>query len=212
MNVPDFCTCGAQLPVDARFCHKCGKPQGDLFPPDPEAPPEPIPVVVTAPPPPAEIGFSNGTAVRVGFFAALIAVLLGIIPLPFPVLRLMIVFLAAGFLAVFLYVRRTGQPITLRGGARIGWITGIFSFTIFTVQLTATVLASSSEGGFATALKQALPPNDARTSQALQLIQEPGALALLMVMVLIFLFVFLTVLPTLGGLLGAKVLAREQSS
>ena len=27
--VPEFCTCGAQLPPDARFCHKCGKPQYD---------------------------------------------------------------------------------------------------------------------------------------------------------------------------------------
>ena len=27
--VPEYCTCGAQLPPDARFCHKCGKPQYD---------------------------------------------------------------------------------------------------------------------------------------------------------------------------------------
>ena len=27
--VLEFCTCGAQLPPDARFCHKCGKPQYD---------------------------------------------------------------------------------------------------------------------------------------------------------------------------------------
>lgn len=209
MNVPDFCTCGAQLPPDARFCHKCGKPQGELFPEEPEVEAQPVPVVVPAPPPAPEIGFSNGTAVRVGFLAALVAVLLGIVPLPFPLLRLMIVFIAAGFLAVYLYMRRTGQRLTLRGGARMGWITGIFSFTIFTVQLTAGVLATSSEGGFAAALKQALPPNDARTSQALQLLQEPAALGFIMVVMLIFLFVFLTVLPTLGGLLGAKLLARE---
>ena len=25
--MPDFCTCGAELPPDARFCHRCGKPQ-----------------------------------------------------------------------------------------------------------------------------------------------------------------------------------------
>jgi hypothetical protein len=92
----------------------------------------------------------------------------------------------------------------------MGWITGIFSFTIFTVQLTASVLASSTEGGFANVLKQQLPPNDARTGQILQLIQEPATLGLLMFMMLVFLFVFLTVLPTLGGLLGAKLLTREQ--
>ena len=25
--MPEFCTCGAELPPDSRFCHKCGKPQ-----------------------------------------------------------------------------------------------------------------------------------------------------------------------------------------
>ena len=25
--MPEFCTCGAELPPDARFCHRCGKPQ-----------------------------------------------------------------------------------------------------------------------------------------------------------------------------------------
>ncbi len=149
---------------------------------------------------------------RVAFLAGLIGVLVAIPPLPFPFLRLMIIFLAAGFLAVYLYMRRTGQRLSMRAGARMGWITGVFSFTIFTVQLTAAVLASSSEGGFANVLKQQLqqmPAKDARTSQALQLIQEPTALGLLMVMILVFLFIFLTVLPTLGGLLGAKLLARE---
>ncbi len=34
--MPDFCTCGAQLPLDALFCHKCGKPQRDVIEPEPE--------------------------------------------------------------------------------------------------------------------------------------------------------------------------------
>ena len=38
--MPDSCTCGAQLPPDALFCHKCGKPQRDLVTPD--DPPEPV--------------------------------------------------------------------------------------------------------------------------------------------------------------------------
>ena len=158
---------------------------------------------------PLEISFGNGTAVRAGFVAALMAVLLVIFPLPFPLARITVAFVAAGFLAVYLYIRRTGQPLTLRGGARIGWMTGIFSFTIFTVQLTAGVLFSSSEGGVAGVLKQQLPPNDANAEQMLQLIQQPVWLASLMLMVLLILFVLLTALPMIGGLLGAKVLARE---
>ena len=33
--MPEFCSCGAQLPPDALFCHKCGKPQRDIVEPDP---------------------------------------------------------------------------------------------------------------------------------------------------------------------------------
>ena len=89
--------------------------------------------------------------------AALIAVLMAVFPLPYPFPRLMFGFLAAGFLAVFLYVRRTGQRLSLRSGARMGWITGIFSFTIFTVQLTAGVLAMSDEGGLAGVIQKQFP-------------------------------------------------------
>ena len=211
--MPDFCTCGAQLPPEARFCHKCGKPQFEPLKIEEEDANDSVQQV---PPPlpslPAEISFGNGAAVRAGFVAALFAVLLVVLlsSLPLPFLRLTIAFLAAGFLAVYLYTRRTGQPLTLRGGARMGWITGIFSFTIFTVQLTAGVLLTSNEGGLATVLKQQFPPNDVRTKQVLDLLQEPSALAVLMLTVLIFLFILLTLLPTLGALLGAKLLAREQ--
>ena len=52
------------------------------------------------------------------------------IPIPLVWLRLPIAFVAAGFLAVYLYSRRTGQMLSLRSGARMGWITGIFSFTL----------------------------------------------------------------------------------
>ena len=78
------------------------------------------------------------------------------------------------------------------------------------VQMTAGVLATESEGGIAAAVKQQLPVNDARSEQLIRSLQEPSALAFLMLMGLFVLFVLLTVLPTLGGLLGAKVFAREQ--
>ena len=136
-------------------------------------------------------------------------VLLVIFPLPFPFVRLLLAFVAAGYFSVYLYTRRTGQRLSLKSGARLGWITGIFSFTIFTFQLTAGVLLTSSEGGLAEALKSSLPVNDARSRQVLQILQEPSAMAVMMVKVLFFLFVLLTVLPTLGGAIGAKVLARE---
>ncbi len=147
---------------------------------------------------------------RVGFLAALVAFILFVLPLPFPLPRLMVAFLAAGFLAVYLYGRRTGQKLSIRSGARMGWMTGIFSFVIVTVQFTAGVLATSKDGGIAAILKAQLPANDANTEQVLKLIQEPSALAVMMIFVLLMMFLLLTVLPTLGGALGAKVLTKQQ--
>ncbi|MGD0436022.1 MAG: zinc ribbon domain-containing protein [Bryobacteraceae bacterium] len=210
--MPDFCTCGAQLPPDARFCHKCGKPQYDY--PDFSEPVEPKEEVVAEIPRiaaalPLEISFHNRLAVRIGFLAALAAVLLFLFPLPFPLPRLLIAVLAAGFLAVFLYTRRTGQMLSIRSGARMGWITGIFSFTLVSLLMTAAMVAISNQGGLQKFFRSQLPVNDARTQTMTQLLDDPTALAGGMIFALVLMFVVLTALPMIGGALGAKVFAKE---
>lgn len=215
--VPEFCTCGAQLPPDARFCHKCGKPQYD-YPGLAESEPAPTPVeepVVVAPNPrvriTGEIGFHNQLAVRIGFIAALSAVFLFLVPLPFPFLRLFVAFLAGGFFAVFLYTRRTGQILTIRSGARMGWITGIFSFTLVSVLFAIAMVAISKEGGLANYLRTQLPPNDVRSETVAQAFNDPAMLGVLLLLSLAMLFVVLTALPIIGGALGAKILEKEGS-
>lgn len=208
--MPDFCTCGAQLPPDARFCHKCGKPQYD-YPGLTEETAEPVAPVRSEPSAtlPAEISFHNRLAVRIGFIAALLAVLLLMFPLPYPFARLLVAFSAAGFLAVFLYSRRTGQILSIRSGARMGWITGIFSFVLVTIVSTATLLAISSQGGLVQFFRSQLPPNDARAETLAHALNDPATLAGGLVFSVIILFIILTTLPMLGGALGAKVLAKE---
>ena len=210
--MPDFCTCGAQLPPDARFCHKCGKPQFEY--PGIQDAPEPPPVL-PAPPVtqlPAEISFHNRIAVRAGFVASLAAVILFMFPLPFPFIRLLFAFIAAGFLAVYLYCRSTGQSLTIRSGAKMGWITGIFSFTIITVLFTAAMVAISTQVGLAAYIQQhkdQLIASGAQSEAFTQALNDPAALATLLVFSLLTLFAILTILPTVGGALGAKVLAKE---
>ena len=104
--VPEYCTCGAQLPPDARFCHKCGKPQYDYEASFEEAEPEPEPAAAQPTLPelqplriPTDISFHNGLAVRIGFIAAMGAVMVTLFPIPWPLVRAPIAFVLAGFLA-----------------------------------------------------------------------------------------------------------------
>src|SRR5262249_24476384 len=138
--VPDVCTCGAQLPPDARFCHKCGKPQReepllqeqfDQLEKQEEAPAVPAPAPAVEPPP---IGFHNGPAVRIAVRVGSLAFFLSRASgqLALPQAFALVWLLAAGFLSVFLYRRRTGQRLSVRSGAHLGWISGIFGFVIVT--------------------------------------------------------------------------------
>jgi hypothetical protein len=213
--VPEFCTCGAQLPPDARFCHKCGKPQYD-YPgvEEPEAaPPPPVEVAnvlqATFVPVSGEISFHNRLAVRIGFIAAMGAVMISVFPIPWPFVRLPLAFLAAGFLAVYLYSRRTGQTLSIRSGARMGWITGIFSFTLVSILFTVAIVAISSQGDFAKQLMSQLPANDARADVIQQALSSPALILGVVVLYLLLFFVIFTALPIIGGALGAKVLEKE---
>src|SRR5438128_1087884 len=139
--MPDFCTCGAQLPEDARFCHKCGKPQREEM--VVEQPPPVIRLAPIEPPPAIPPSFSHPIAVRVGFFVASIATFL-CLALPF---AFVIWLPAAGFISVYLFTRRTGQPLSVRNGARMGWIAGTLSFLIITVLFTVIAVALANRPG-----------------------------------------------------------------
>jgi hypothetical protein len=156
-----------------------------------------------------DIGFHNGLAVRIGFIAAMGAVMISLFPIPLPFVRLPVAFLAAGFLAVFLYSRRTGQILSIRSGVRMGWITGIFSFTLVTVLFTVAMVALSSQGGLVKQFRSQFPANDARADMIQQYLSSPGMIAGVVVFYLMLFFVIFTALPIIGGALGAKVLEKQ---
>ncbi|MCZ2149283.1 MAG: zinc ribbon domain-containing protein [Bryobacterales bacterium] len=216
--MPTHCTCGAELPPDARFCHKCGKPQYDTMAHDGEEEALPQPAVTETPrqgTKPLEINFHNPMAVRTAFLTALITSVISSLPIPPQGLWLLVSLLLAGFLAVFLYTRRTGQPLSMVSGARMGWITGIFSFAIATIFFTLSVVMLSNKGGFVELFRQQLKGrtggSDAEIQQFLELLQNPAGLTTVLLLVLAMLFVLFTVFPTLGGALGAKVLERNRA-
>jgi len=173
------------------------------------APPQPVLADLQPIRFPADISFHNGLAVRIGFVAAMGAVMIALLPVPLPFVRLPIAFVAAGFLAVFLYSRRTGQTLSIRSGARMGWITGVFSFTLVTVLFTVATVAVSTQGGFVQQIRSQFPANDARADMIQQALSSPAMIAGLVALYLMLFFVIFTALPIIGGALGAKVLAKE---
>ncbi len=75
--------------------------------------------------------------------AAALSILLDTIPI---VGFLFIIWsMGAGFMAVWMYRKRTGLPVSVGNGVKLGWITGVFSSVILTIMATATVVLSGEK-------------------------------------------------------------------
>jgi len=209
--MPESCTCGAQLPPDALFCHKCGKPQREIQAPEPEIRQATEPVAFRptgmrdAEPP---LNFRNRVAVRIALMVAAVTTLLSWLPFVNVIL-----WAAAGFFAVFFYHRRTGYLLNIRAGMRLGWITGVMTSLITGVIVTASVIPMAVSGNIASLFESQLknlPRNDPNVQQALQVLQTGPGVALLLFVALGMLFVFITCLSMAGGALGAKIAGGNQ--
>jgi len=199
---------------DARFCHKCGKPQRDepLFAQevDPvQAPIEPpgLPSISKLELP--RIGFHNGLAVRIALLAGVLAFFCSIITgqLALPQEFALVWLVAGGFFAVYLYERRTGQRLSVRSGAHLGWICGVFGFVVVTMALAATAVMLS-DPSVATAMREQLRTHGIPAANAEQMINffhTPAGIS----SALFVSFVLFTVLPAFGGAVGAKLLDRD---
>jgi hypothetical protein len=213
--VAETCTCGALLPADARFCHKCGKPQREED--IPAAEPAPIAAVVADPAVPTAtapakrgINFHNSIAVRVAFLAAGLVTLLGAVPLPMVIAALwhIVMLVAGGFYAVYLYGRRTGESLSVRSGARMGWITGVFAFVIMTVLFTVSLVTIYASEGVRDLFRK-MAENSPGADMIDKMLQTDTGLAMFIMLSLFVSFLTSTILPVLGGALGAKVLEKE---
>ncbi len=202
----------------AKFCHRCGKPTFEM-PVDEETVPvemEQLLDSVELKSVPAEISFSNGAAVRVGLIVAAISMAL-LVPLAnlggMSLLGIIVPTLSAGALSVWFYQRRTGTPLTVIAGARLGWITGVFIFALFLVLFTISIIPALESGELQkiqeAALKGSFSEGD--IAKLKQIFENPVMLAVSIVLFMGIYFVGATTLSSLGGMLGAKLLGRNQS-
>ncbi len=201
--MPDYCNCGAELPPDALFCHKCGRPQRDIITPEPvfEQATEPAPAVI----PVASViplNFHNPVAVKIATGVAAMATLLNLF-LPF------FTWIAAGFFAVLFYRRKTGTSVDVGAGVRMGWITGILMFALFAVVQVPVALSGKLGSIFQEQVKNFPRAQDPMVQQMVQFFQTGPGIAALLVVTLMLGFVFITGLSMAGGAIGAKMIGRE---
>jgi len=167
------------------------------------------PVVViapppVAPPPPPAINFHNAIAVRVALLAGTLAFMISAVLGPLGLVALAF----AGFFAVYLYRRRTGAILSVANGARLGWLSGIFIFTIaiivFTIQLVA-LSPSQMMRDLHEQMTKNYSASEAQINQVITFLASPSGIG----MIVLFSFLMITLLPALGGAVGAKLLNRQ---
>ncbi len=161
-----------------------------------------------------QIGFRNKLAVKTGLLAAAISSMLTSLPIPpgLSILWIPVCLVGAGFFAVYVYKRRTGQELPAKAGARMGWVTGVFCYLIAVIFFTISMIVISNKGGLANFYreqvgKQATPGLD--LEELSRVLESPAGLASILFFSLLLMFVFFTLLPVLGGAMGAKVLEKE---
>lgn len=208
------CTCGAVLPEDARFCHKCGKPQFEEDIARIEAqdvPPAPVPSPSAAPSAGAttsRIGFSNIRAVLITMAVAalsLIILYLALLLLP-PLVP--VILCGAGFAAAKFYKKQTLQPLTKGGGAFLGMMTGLWLFLVVAMCLAIFSLEISSPAG-QEILKAASEkvPQFANNPETAKLLEHPQELMSGVRDALIPMFFVITISAAFGGMLAARTSA-----
>jgi hypothetical protein len=187
----------------------CGRPQReDLAERDPEAAANEV-IPTRESPKSAKVSFGNPDVIRATYPIAVVAAVLGSVP----ALSLLcfLWYPAAGFLAVYLYRRRTGIFLTPAQGAKLGAITGLLVFAISLLVLTVAFLFGGG-ADFSAALREAVEKSG--YSEELQrslrrLIDNPVTVSLILMVGLFFRFIATAGFTMLGGALGAKVLEKE---
>ncbi len=209
--MPFFCTCGTELPDNARFCFHCGKPQREqdlgASPAYSEGPPREAARDVPPAPP---VNFGNPIAVRVALLCASLSALLNVIP--FISFGCCLWILGAGFVSTVLYTRRTGFLLSVADGARMGWLTGLLTFVIGLFLTAFSFLLARSAGGIREIIRQSverMPAQDSVAQQVRDLLASPVGIMIFLLSYIIFGFVMIVSLAVAGGALGAKVMEKE---
>lgn len=217
--MPFLCTCGTELPDNARFCFHCGKPQREQDMLEPEAEGGQVPAGVAQGPAPSapvvpRINFGNPIAVRIALLCASLSILVGAgLSAISPVLRFACCLwtIGMGFLAALIYGKRTNLTVSVNDGMRLGWMSGVFAFIIQFVLTSVAALMALRAGTLREILNQALEQMPAQGEAMRQAIESltPAQLGVGILISAAMQFFLTAALSIAGGALGAKVMEKE---
>ena len=205
--MPLRCSCGAILPEDARFCHKCGAPQYEediaRLNAVVEPPPAQPQAVSEQPKQQSRIGFTNGRALRVTLAVAALSLFASALIGSFaPPLILFPIVLAAGFTSVRVYLSLTAEKIKVSGGAILGAMTGLWLYLPAALSAGFNFLFTAQGKD---ALLKAL-----KNAQTAALVDDPAKLAPILTPVLIVALILIVTIGAASGALGGILAVRWQ--
>lgn len=124
--------------------------------------------------------------------------------------------IAAGALAVMLYLRRrTDATITPGLGARVGAVSGLFGFIAFLILMAVDLVVFRGGGKLRQAMQQVIQQSAARNpspeAQAMmQKLLTPEGIAVMVTLVLVIFLAAFIGFGAIGGAIGAKLLNRPE--
>jgi hypothetical protein len=153
------------------------------------------------------VSFRNSRAVWITFVvAAVTLVAMTTLGFFFPPL-FPIVLCAAGFAATRVYNQKANQPLTTAGAARLGWMTGLWLFLAVALMFALAAIVVANPQGW-----EQIKAIWGQVPQASKLVSMSQHEVLMQLLIdLPFFFLLFTLLPGLGGILGAKFPRRHSS-
>jgi hypothetical protein len=208
--------CGQSIEEGVPFCPHCSAPQIRVVIAEPPAAPEfgneaprANQLESAVPRPEPMVSLASPTALirwREGLFAAATAGLLA--GLGMTLIGLFgLWMIAAGFMSVFFYRRRTrGDLLRPGAGARLGAVSGILGYSLFCLMTVPTgffrVMISEMLQRYA---QRADPQVRALTESWLEVLKTPSGV----IVWLVSLFLFMVIASAIGGALGGVLLGRK---
>lgn len=126
--------------------------------------------------------------------------------------------LAAGAAAVRLYHRRRPDAAISAGmGARLGIVSGLLGFLLYSVPQAFRLIVFHSGAAIREAMQKAVEQAatqspDPRAQEMMRNFMSPGALAAIFTFLVVLFFLVFLVFSSLGGVIGAAIWGNKQSS